>query len=134
MKTQHSGSALFLLELIIALLFFSLAGAVCIRMFSKADSLSSATVSENKAVLLSQQIAEEFYAGEGSPIESTEYFDRSWADLASENDASYMMKAVTSDDAENPVCSISVTKMSDGSVLYSLDVTCHRRKEASCPT
>lgn len=57
---KHSKSSLFLMELIIALLFFSLASTVCIRLFVNAHSLSSQTVDTNYAVNYAQNMAESF--------------------------------------------------------------------------
>lgn len=57
---QHSKSSLFLMELIIALLFFSLASTVCIRLFVKAHALSARTVDQNYAVNYAQNMAEAF--------------------------------------------------------------------------
>ena len=57
---KHSKSSLFLMELIIALLFFSLASTVCIRLFVNAHSLSAHTVDQNYAVNYAQNMAEAF--------------------------------------------------------------------------
>ncbi|MCM1120660.1 MAG: hypothetical protein NC543_15010 [bacterium] len=62
---KHSKSSLFLMELIIALLFFSLASTVCIRLFVNAHSLSSQTVDMNYAVNYAQNMAETFTGCDG---------------------------------------------------------------------
>ena len=62
---KHSKSSLFLMELIIALLFFSLASTVCIRLFVKAHSLSAQTVDQNYAVNYAQNMAEAFLGCDG---------------------------------------------------------------------
>lgn len=62
---KHSKSALFLMELIIALLFFSLASTVCIRLFVNAHSLSRQTVDRNYAVNYAQNMAEAFIGCDG---------------------------------------------------------------------
>lgn len=62
---KHSKSALFLMELIIALLFFSLASTVCIRLFVNAHSLSAQTVDMNYAVNYAQNMAEAFMGCSG---------------------------------------------------------------------
>lgn len=53
------------MELIIALLFFSLASTVCIRLFVKAHSLSAQTVDQNYAVNYAQNMAEAFLGCDG---------------------------------------------------------------------
>ena len=55
---KHSRSSLFLMELIIAILFFSLAGAVCIRLFVTAHSISQNTIARNHAITQTQNLAE----------------------------------------------------------------------------
>ena len=62
---KHSKSSLFLMELIIALLFFSLASTVCIRLFVNAHSLSAETVDQNYAVNYAQNMAEVFTGCDG---------------------------------------------------------------------
>ncbi len=56
MKT--SKSSMFLMELIIAILFFSLASAVCIQLFVKSHLLSSAASDDSRALLLCQNLSE----------------------------------------------------------------------------
>lgn len=55
-----SKSALFLMELIIAILFFSVASAVCIRLFVHSHFISEKTININHSVLISQNISECF--------------------------------------------------------------------------
>ncbi len=62
---KHSKSSLFLMEVIIALLFFSLASTVCIRLFVKSHTLSQDTQNLNYAVTQSQNLAEAFLGTEG---------------------------------------------------------------------
>lgn len=46
----NTRSSLFLMELIVAILFFSLASAVCLRMFTKSHQLSTEAATQNHAV------------------------------------------------------------------------------------
>ncbi len=62
---KHSKSSLFLMEVIIALLFFSLASTVCIRLFVKSHTLSNETKNLNYAVTQSQNLAEAFIGVDG---------------------------------------------------------------------
>ena len=64
---NHSKSGLFLMELIISILFFSLASAVCIRLFAHAHIISRETVNQNNAITYAQNLAEGRYAAESSP-------------------------------------------------------------------
>ena len=62
---KHSRSSLFLMEMIIAILFFSLASAVCIQLFAKSHLLSTQTVNRNHAVIWAQNLAESYLSAEG---------------------------------------------------------------------
>lgn len=54
----NTRSSLFLMELIIAILFFSLASAVCLRMFAKSHQLSTDASAQNQAVNKAGNVAE----------------------------------------------------------------------------
>lgn len=54
----NTRSSLFLMELIIAILFFSLASAVCLRMFAKSYQLSTDASARNQAVNQTSNVAE----------------------------------------------------------------------------
>lgn len=55
MKSSHS--SLFLMELILSILFFSIAGAACIQLFVKAHVLGQGTREQNQAVIWSQNLS-----------------------------------------------------------------------------
>ena len=57
------------MELIIALLFFSLAGTVCIRLFVKSATLSDDTVDLTYAVSQAQNLAEIYTACDGDIVQ-----------------------------------------------------------------
>lgn len=63
---RHSKSTLFLMELIIAILFFALASTVCIRLFAKSHLLSKQTVNQNEMIIQVQNIADIFLSAEGN--------------------------------------------------------------------
>ncbi len=62
---MHSKSGLFLMELIISILFFSIAGAVCIQLFVKAHFVSREAGNETAYVTVTQNMAEAFYSCDG---------------------------------------------------------------------
>ena len=65
------------MELIIALLFFSLASTVCIRLFVMSHTLSSRTVDLNYAVTQAQNMAEAFLGCQGNLDQMMELFENS---------------------------------------------------------
>lgn len=55
---KHSQSGLFLLELIIAILFFSLSSAICIQIFVKAHLLNEQSIQKSQANQIASNIIE----------------------------------------------------------------------------
>lgn len=60
-----SRTGLFLMELILAILFFSLSGSVCVQLFIQAHTISNDSVVLNHSILQAQNIAETFYGCNG---------------------------------------------------------------------
>ncbi len=54
------------MELIIAIMFFALSGAVCVRLFAGAHKMAEDDKNLNQAVLWTQNLAEVFYSCNGS--------------------------------------------------------------------
>lgn len=65
-KRGSTRSGLFLTELIIAILFFSLASAICTQLFVKAYSISNKSRNLSVAINQIQAVAESFKASDGS--------------------------------------------------------------------
>ncbi len=64
-KRTSSRSGLFLLELIISILFFSIASAICIQLFVKAHLMDKNNQALTQSVKLSQNFAEIYTATDG---------------------------------------------------------------------
>lgn len=112
---KHSKSSLFLMELIIAILFFSLASAVCIQMFAKAHLLSAQTVNQNNAVIQAQNLAEVFLSNDGDITQVASFFDNSSFDADSNSVTLFF------DEAWNPGNEVSC--------FYSASLTCTREEQ-----
>lgn len=66
MQTRNSSkSGIFLMELILSILFFSIAAAVCVKLFVTSHNLSDRSVKLNEAVTMAENIAEAFYGSNG---------------------------------------------------------------------
>lgn len=74
---RHSRSSLFLMELIMAILFFSLTSAVCIRLFVRAHTISQDTINQNHAMAQAQSLAEAWLAAEGDASGLTAFLSAS---------------------------------------------------------
>ena len=66
MNTQdNSRTSLFLMELIIVIMFFALASAICLRLFVGAHLLAERDKNLNNAIIWSQNLSESFYGCNG---------------------------------------------------------------------
>lgn len=64
-QRSNSRLSLFLMELIVAIMFFSLSAAVCVRLFASAHIMAEDTQGEAGAIMWSQDMAESFEGANG---------------------------------------------------------------------
>lgn len=138
-RLKHSRSSLFLIELIIAILFFSAGSAVCIRAFSQAWlmsreaadlSFASAQVSSAaSAVRYTDGSAEslrayfpeaEELAEDGNSRTCAVYYDKE-RQLCSETNAAYILTIRTVQNGNRTDASLSMTG-TDGESIYELNL------------
>ncbi len=62
---KSAKTSLFLMELIISILFFSLASATCIQLFVKSHLIDKRTMEQNHMIVWSQNLASLWQANEG---------------------------------------------------------------------
>ena len=155
MNNNARKTGLFLMELIIAILFFSLAAAICIQLFVKSHMISERSIALNHSILLAQNTAEIFYATNGDPEKMASLLgcgeSSGTAAIADSDNAStltlfYTDKFDCLDPAEaasavfqqtillyadsDPAlitCHIVISELSSGDVIYSLDTTLLQR-------
>ena len=70
MSIKRGGNGLLLIELFIALMFFSFAAAICLQIFIGANGFSRDASNKSRAVIESQNIAECFKAADGDMDET----------------------------------------------------------------
>jgi hypothetical protein len=123
-----SKTAIFLFELMVVILVFSFASAVCAGIFGKAYRFSEESKDLTMAVLKAESIAEEFKAGEAP--DGVLFFDKEWKALAEEevdeNSSAYFIRTATREDDGMWEMDISVKKTGRGGVgpqdVYDLQV------------
>lgn len=131
-------SSLFLIELMIAILFFALASAVCIQVFTKSHIKSLETEQLNMAVSKAQSAAEIFLAEE-HPEDSlkdifkegqmkkdtfTIYYDENF--VPAQQESASCLLAVQIGEAEGfQTAGIDVRSLESGKSIYSLTVKKH---------
>lgn len=111
-RRNGSKSGLFLMELIIAILFFSFASAICIQVFAKAHITSTQSRDLTAAITQAQSAAEAFKSCDGSPSELanlldaqqdddglTVSYDKQWNRVPSGQDAFRMTIQIIQEDA-----------------------------------
>ena len=144
---KHSKSSLFLMELIVSILFFSLASAICIQLFVRSHSISAETINLNNAITQAQNLAEYWYASEGdlramqnampnsrlsdSGDALTLCFDQDWQLLSADTDGketgyyASLTSLTDTTDAHMLTAEISVCISSSGKVVYTLSLSQH---------
>ena len=126
MQQPSKRSSLFLLELILAIAFFSIAAAICVQFFVKSHALEEDSTNLNRAVHVATSAAEQFRYSE---IDSYElYFDNDWAEC-SQDEAIYTLKLVVNHSKSPQEAQISVS--TSNSLLYELKVLKNANLEVS---
>ncbi|MBE5837792.1 hypothetical protein [Butyrivibrio sp.] len=82
-QRNNSRTSLFLMELIVAVFFFSLSAAVCVKLFVASHEMADRTVNLNHAVTWSQSLAESFVSAKGDINEIGRYYPSAF--LSEEN-------------------------------------------------
>ena len=118
MKT--SKSALFLFELMIIILVFTFAAAVCTQIFASAFNMSMESRELTMSSMNAQTIAEEFKAGKAD-IEPL-YFDREWT--ATDKAGAYYTVVLEKQDESTSMRNayVNVYKDKGSSSIFSLHV------------
>lgn len=129
MKYQRHNniSSLFLLELILAVLFFSVASALCIQIFTKAHLMSQDARDLNFAVNEVSSMAEQM--PDDSLQDAAAYYDSGYASCE-KADAVYVLTVHYEPEDTLLKAHISMDTIADNRNIYTLDVTKHRQRRA----
>lgn len=150
-QRHNNTSSLFLLELILAVLFFSVASALCIQIFTKAHLMSQDARDLNFAVNEVSSMAEQISAGtlhsdtaassddtasdpstqmpDDSLQDAAAYYDSSYASCK-KADAVYVLTIHYEPEDTLLKAHISMDTIADNRNIYALDVTKHRQRRA----
>ena len=150
-QRHNNTSSLFLLELILAVLFFSVASALCIQIFTKAHLMSQDARDLNFAVNEVSSMAEQISAGtlhsdtaassddtasdpstqmpDDSLQDAATYYDSSYASCK-KADAVYVLTVHYEPEDTLLKAHISMDTIADNRNIYALDVTKHRQRRA----
>lgn len=117
-----SKSGIFLLELVLVILFFSIASTVCIEMFIKSYTLSNDSTYLNQSVLIAENIAEAFKSEEALIKESntqTYYFT---SNLMKTDQSNYTYKAIVDYFSKNNINSAMIYVYADNTLYFNLEI------------
>lgn len=126
-QRHNNTSSLFLLELILAVLFFSVASALCIQIFTKAHLMSQDARDLNFAVNEVSSMAEQM--PDDSLQDAAAYYDSSYASCE-KADAVYVLTVHYEPEDTLLKAHISMDTAADNRNIYTLDVTKHRQRRA----
>ncbi len=133
-QDNSARSSLFLIELIIAILFFSLGAAVCVQAFVKAHTVSAQARDLAFASSTVSSAANVLRCSDASPEQFTAYFPGAVQDAdgalfvcygedfapCGEDEAAYVLRAETAADGAVRACHI--TMGGQAGVIYELDL------------
>lgn len=126
-QRHNNTSSLFLLELILAVLFFSVASALCIQIFTKAHLMSQDARDLNFAVNEVSSMAEQM--PDDSLQDAAAYYNSSYASCE-KADAVYVLTVHYEPEDTLLKAHISMDTIADNRNIYTLDVTKHRQRRA----
>ncbi|MEF9946162.1 MAG: hypothetical protein RR869_01205 [Lachnospiraceae bacterium] len=137
-KTMAKRSSLFLLELIVAILFFALSSAVCVQLFTKSHLQAVSSANLNMALSKAQSVAEGFRSTDGSMNALQSLFPQSETaedtlsinydssgDYCKSDLATLQLKVVLSSHRQEQTASISVVSLNPTREIYQILVTRH---------
>ena len=138
-KAPAKRSNLFLLELILAIFFFALAGAVCLQLFVQARTLSRQTHARNQALVCAKNVSALFEAGEGSFSEIlreypdarqedsllTIYYDEEWQPCAQGQETYLLTLTLSESSWEDYLLKGEIQVTDKEETLCTLDVSCY---------
>ena len=126
-QRHNNTSSLFLLELILAVLFFSVASALCVQIFTKAHLMSQDARDLNFAVNEVSSMAEQM--PDDSLQDAAAYYDSSYASCE-KADAVYVLTVHYEPEDTLLKAHISMDTVADNRNIYTLDITKHRQRRA----
>lgn len=138
MHERTSKSGLFLMELIIVILFFSLASAVTVQLFVKSHLISRKTVALTQATMITQNFAEVFRNSNGNfdsliscfqsdiSASSDDYFEinysTEWCSLPESDDNGFQIKGYFSKNDCFHFLQLSVFDNKTNELVYEINI------------
>ena len=129
---RDSGTAMFLMEMIVVVCFFILCAGVCILAFVKANYLSSLSKDTNYASLAAESVAEIWKAEDAKGLEirflmskdgetGVIYWDSQWNPVEDEKAADYRARVSLTREGLVEEAQIQIRRLKDDTELFELN-------------
>lgn len=145
---RNSRASLFLMEIMISVLFFSISSAVCIQLFVKAHTINIHTENLAKATIIAQNLSEYYLNGDTTLDSSLReqmlnhlsdyhtvenhiiiYYNDKWS-ICQKDDAAYLTALTFHEDADFSYLAIDITTIDKSETIYSSSVKKHIKGRA----
>lgn len=113
-----SKSSVFLFELMVVIMVFTIAAAICTSIFAESYMMSRESSDLTMSSINAQTLAEKFKAGEENI--DVLFFDRHW-ESSNDSNSTYKIE-LTPDPTEGNIASATIEATRDGKSIYSLTV------------
>jgi hypothetical protein len=137
-KNKTSGSSLFLMEIILNILIFSILLTVCLQFFIKARRLTGDTTKLERAVTCCSNAASIFESGDGTLDSFSKiytcavvtgdqviiYLDENFIECPAA-DAAYYMQILPAESEANSIQAVSITCFAESEEIYSIRACCY---------
>ncbi|MCR4749472.1 MAG: hypothetical protein K5877_06770 [Lachnospiraceae bacterium] len=131
---QKSKAGLFLMELLIALLFFSIAGAVCLSLFVGAHTTNELSQNLSHASVLLTNYCEDLYSEEitsdSNPNEATVYYNEALM-ICDPSNASFCLTSSTEKKADFLITHITICDKDKDKTFIEQDIKRYIRRDVS---
>lgn len=140
---NKSKTSLVLMELIVTILFFSLASAVCVQLFVRSHLITQETKELNEAINITQSVCEVMNGTDGSlsaiqayyPDAAGDndyfviYYDENYNETADFENASYAADVTVSSVSRLYNLDVKFVRLSDMEEIYSLNASKYIRRK-----
>lgn len=143
---HNSKASLFLMEIMMSILFFTIAAVVCIQLFVKAHTLNNQTENLANATMIAQNISECFLSSQDNNsideylsslpnYESKEntiiiYYDQYW-NICKKEYANYSTSLFFEDDSDFATLKVVITDTQKNNEIFNHSLKKHLQRRAS---
>lgn len=125
---HKSKAALFLMELLLTLLFFSIAGAVCLQLFGYAHLTNISSQNKSDANMIFSDLADDFFSSAADKEGSETYYYGSSLERLSNGKGLYTATVTTTFDSDYYHCNVCITDSSSNEIYLDDELIKYERR------